>query len=95
MGILHSVAFPEKRNNLFLRKKIRLDRRGKVQSSGRDKICFNAAGGKIPAKLTQDGSCVIKASRGILELSKKSFDALLVQCRSSVIGFYNKPGIPL
>ena len=86
-------TFPEERKDFLFREKIRLDRRGKVQPSGRDKIRLDAAGGKIPAELTQKCSCVIKASRGVLELFKKSLNAHFVRCRGFRGCFHDKPGI--
>lgn len=75
MGIrLYSVAFPEECSNLSLRKKIRLDRCGKAQPSGWDKIRRDAAGGKIPAELTQKRGRIIKApgvSRNFREIPQR------------------------
>ena len=92
MGILlYPVAFPEECSNLPFRKKIRLDRCGKTQPSGWDKIRRDAAGGKIPAELTQKRGRIIKASRSIPELFKKSFNACLIRCHGFRSGFYDKP----
>lgn len=93
-GSLHGpVAFPEERKDFLFRKKIRLNRRGKMKPSRRDKIRPDAAGRKIPAKLTQKCSCVIKASRGILERFKKSLNGRFIRYRGFRSCFHDKPGI--